>query len=68
LDGPRRCAGDQAELAGPGVTLLGDEAYVTLRPNLFDDQDNIGDETTQKYLEGFVARFATLVEKLSGKA
>jgi chromate reductase len=54
-------------MLGLGMTLLGGEAYVTFRPNLFDDQGNIGDETTQKFLQGFVDRFATLVEKLSGK-
>src|SRR5271169_3261652 len=55
-------------MLGLGMTLLGGEAYVTFKPNLFDDQGNIGDETTQKFLQGFVDRFATLVEKLSGKA
>ena len=55
-------------MLGLGMTLLGGEAYVTFKPNLFDDQGNIGDETTQKFLQGFVDRFATLVGKLSGKA
>jgi chromate reductase len=54
-------------MLGLGMTLLGGEAYVSFKPNLFDDQGNIGDETTQKFLQGFVDRFATLVEKLSGK-
>jgi chromate reductase len=54
-------------MLGLGMTLLGGEAYVTFKPNLFDDQGNIGDETTQKFLQGFVDRFATLVAKLSGK-
>ena len=55
-------------MLGLGMTLLGGEAYVSFKPNLFDDQGNIGDETTQKFLQGFVDRFATLVEKLSGKS
>ena len=55
-------------MLGLGMTLLGGEAYVSFKPNLFDDQGNIGDETTQKFLQGFVDRFATLVGKLSGKA
>ena len=55
-------------MLGLGMTLLGGEAYVTFKPNLFDDQGNIGDETTQKFLQGFVDRFATLVSKVSGKA
>jgi chromate reductase len=54
-------------MTGLGMTLLGGEAYITFKPNLFDDQGNIGDETTQKFLQGFVDRFATLVERLSAK-
>ena len=54
-------------MLGLGMTLLGGEAYVTFKPNLFDDQGNIGDETTQKFLQGFVDRFATLVGQISGK-
>jgi chromate reductase len=55
-------------MLGLGMTLLGGEAYVQFKPNLFDDQGNISDETTQKFLQGFVDRFATLVSKVSGKA
>ena len=54
-------------MLGLGMTLLGGEAYITNKQSLFDDAGNIGDETTQKFLQGFVDRFATLVEKLSGK-
>jgi chromate reductase, NAD(P)H dehydrogenase (quinone) len=55
-------------MLGLGMTLLGGEAYVTNKPGLFDDNGNIGDENTQKFLQGFVDRLATLVEKLSGKS
>jgi chromate reductase len=55
-------------MLGLGMTLLGGEAYVSNKQGLFDDDGNIGDETTQKFLQGFVDRFATLVEKLSGKS
>jgi chromate reductase len=51
-------------MLGLGMTLLGGESYVQFKPNLFDDQGTIGDETTQKFLQGFVDRFATLVAKL----
>jgi len=51
-------------MTGLGMTLLGGEAYITNKPNLIDDQGNIGDETTQKFLQGFVDRFAGLVAKL----
>jgi chromate reductase, NAD(P)H dehydrogenase (quinone) len=57
----------RAIMLGLGMTLLGGEAYVTNKPGLFDDAGNIGDEGTQKFLQGFVDRFATLVEKLSAK-
>ena len=55
-------------MTGLGMTLLGGEAYITNKPNLIDDQGNISDENTQKFLQGFVDRFAVLVGKLSGKA
>jgi chromate reductase len=54
-------------MLGLGMTLLGGESYIQFKPNLVDDQGNISDETTQKFLQGFVDRFANLVEKLSGK-
>ena len=54
-------------MLGLGMTLLGGESYVQFKPNLFDDEGNVSDETTQKFLQGFVDRFADLVEKLSGK-
>jgi chromate reductase, NAD(P)H dehydrogenase (quinone) len=54
-------------MLGLGMTLLGGEAYITNKPNLFDDHGNIGDETTKTFLQGFVDRFANLVSKLSGK-
>jgi chromate reductase len=55
-------------MTGLGMTLLGGEAYVTFKPNLIDDQGNIGDDGTQKFLQGFVDRFADLVARLSPAA
>ena len=55
-------------MLGLGMTLLGGESYVQFKPGLFDDEGNVSDETTQKFLQGFVDRFANLVTKLSGKA
>jgi chromate reductase len=52
-------------MTGLGMTLLGGEAYVTFKPNLIDDHGNIGDESTKSFLQGFVDRFATLVERLA---
>jgi chromate reductase, NAD(P)H dehydrogenase (quinone) len=48
-----------------GTILLGGEAYITFKPNLVDPDGNIGDETTRKFLEGFLGRFADLVTRLS---
>ncbi len=51
-------------MLGLGMTLLGGESYVQFKPNLFDDNGNVSDESTKKFLQGFVDRFATLVTKL----
>jgi chromate reductase len=55
-------------MTGLGMTLLGGEAYVTFKPNLIDEHGNIGDDSTKAFLQGFVDRFATLVERLAVKA
>jgi chromate reductase len=47
------------------MTLLGGEAYVTFKPNLIDEHGIIGDDSTRTFLQGFVDRFATLVERLA---
>src|SRR6204780_3942824 len=51
-------------MLGLGMTLLGGESYVQFKPNLIDDEGNVTDESTQKFLQGFIDRFATLVTKL----
>jgi chromate reductase len=55
-------------MTGLGMILLGGEAYVTFKPNLIDEHGNIGDESTKTFLQDFVDRFATLVERLSPPA
>jgi chromate reductase, NAD(P)H dehydrogenase (quinone) len=52
-------------MLGLGMTLLGGESYVQFKPNLVDDQGNVTDESTKKFLQSFVDRFATLVERLA---
>lgn len=52
-------------MTGLGMILLGGEAYVTFKPDLIDDQGNIGDEATRKFLQDFVDRFALLVGRLA---
>jgi chromate reductase len=51
-----------------GMILLGGEAYVTFKPNLIDAEGNIGDDSTRKFLQDFVDRFATLVGRLAPEA
>jgi chromate reductase len=55
-------------LVSLGAFLLGGEAYITFKPNFVDDQDNIADESAKKFLQGFIDRFATLVERLAPAA
>jgi len=52
-------------MTGLGATLLGGEAYITFKPDLVDAHGNIGDESTRKFLQGFIDRFATLAARLS---
>jgi chromate reductase len=51
-------------MLGLGMTLLGGESYVQFKPNLIDENGKITDENTEKFLQGFIDRFATLVTKL----
>ena len=51
-------------MLGLGMTLLGGESYVQFKPNLFDEAGQYFRRNTQKFLQGFVDRFATLVTKL----
>ncbi len=55
-------------LVSLGAILLGGDAYVTFKPNLIDERGAIGDASTAKFLQGFVDRFATLVERLAPAA
>ena len=55
-------------MLGLGMTLLGGESYVQFKPNLVDEQGNVTDESTKKFLQSFVDRFAKLVERLSPAA
>jgi len=52
-------------MTGLGMILQGGEAYVTFKPDLVDGQGNIGDESTRKFLQGFLDQFASLVGHLS---
>ena len=54
-------------MTGLGMILLGGEAYITFKPNLVDEQGNIGDESTRKFLQGFLDQFAFLVGRLTAE-
>ena len=41
-------------MTGLGMILLGGEAYVTFKPNLIDEDGNIADDTSRKFLQDFV--------------
>jgi chromate reductase len=43
-----------------GVITLPAEAYITFKPGLIDDAGRITDQSTQKFLQGFVDKLATL--------
>jgi chromate reductase len=55
-------------MLGLGMTLLGGESYIQFKPNLVDEAGNVTDESTKTFLQGFVDRFATLVERLAPAA
>ena len=50
-----------------GAHIMGGEAYIAFKPNLIDDQGNISDDSTQKFLQDFIDRFAAFVGKLAQK-
>src|SRR5262249_21639071 len=52
-------------IVGLGMILLCGEAYVTFKPNLIDEQGAVGDDSTKKFLQDFVDRFAHLVTRLT---
>jgi len=55
-------------MTGLGMILLGGEAYVTFKPDLINEHGNVGDESTKKFLQDFVDRFALLVTRLAPAA
>jgi len=48
-----------------GTIIQGGDAYVTFKPNLIDDEGNISDDSTRKFLQGFIDQFASLVTRLA---
>jgi len=52
-------------LGNLGVLVMGGEAYVSFKPGLIDADGAIADESTRKFLQGFVDQFATLVARFA---
>ena len=50
------------------MSLPGGEACITFKPDLVDAEGRIGDESTRKFLQGFLDRFVSLVTRLSAPA
>ncbi len=48
-----------------GVLVMGGEAYVSFKPGLIDADGAIADESTRKFLQGFVDQFATLLARFA---
>jgi chromate reductase, NAD(P)H dehydrogenase (quinone) len=55
-------------LGNLGVLVMGGEAYVSFKPGLIEANGAITDESTRKFLNGFVDQFATLVARFVGPA
>jgi chromate reductase len=52
-------------LGNLGVLVMGGEAYVSFKPGLIDADGGIADDSTRKFLQGFVDQFATLVARFA---
>ncbi len=52
-------------LGNLGVLVMGGEAYVSFKPGLIDADGAIADDSTRKFLQGFVDQFATLVARFA---
>ena len=48
-----------------GVHTLPAEAYITFKPGLVDDNGNITNDDTRKFLQGYVDRLAELTKRLA---
>jgi chromate reductase len=45
--------------------VMGGEAYVQFRPGLIDDEGNVTDEATRKFLKGFIDNFAGFASRFA---
>ncbi len=54
-------------LGAQGVTLAGGEAYILFKPELLNEKGEFADESTRKFLGGFLDGFLTLIDRLAKK-
>ena len=54
-----------AVLGNQGLSLLGGEAYILFKPDLFDADDNVTDANVKPFLKAFIDRFARFAGKLA---
>jgi chromate reductase len=52
-------------LGNLGVLVMGGEAYINFKPGLIGAGNDITDESTRKFLSGFIDQFATLVARFA---
>lgn len=50
-------------LGAQGILVMGGEHYITFKPDLVAADNTVTDESTRKFLSGFVAQFAALVAR-----
>lgn len=48
-----------------GALVMGGEAYITLKPDTFDADGNLADESVRGFLNDFVDRFAALLARFA---
>ncbi len=54
----------RAVMGDIGGSVLPGEVYFTYKDGIFDEQSNVTNEDTKKFLQGFVDRFINFAEKL----
>jgi chromate reductase len=50
-----------------GMHIMGGEAYVAFKPDLIDAAGNVSDESTRKFLKGFVDNFAAFAGRFAAQ-
>jgi chromate reductase len=50
-----------------GMHIMGGEAYVAFKPDLIDAAGNVSDESTRKFLKGFVGNFAAFAGRFAAQ-